>query len=827
MEYLAPGVYVEEVSSGNKPIGGASTSTASMVGVTQRGPVNAPTLVTSFGEFNRVFGGMLDHRTFTEGRDALPYAMQGFFNNGGRRVYVSRIIGPDATFAETDIFAEPIDGQFATELAGRAVLDTNSLLVVDNANIANVEVGDQLLVVDDVRSEYVSVSGPATTVGVQLIAAIRTGVAAGVTISTQTVTSGAALIVADDMVADGDLELDPASIAALSAGDIIEISDTEVPAFREFVTITADADADFDEVGLLFDHPQATTQVQVVTLAVDDATTLVSAIAQGDFVVALTASGGFTTDSVVRIDGAEVYVVGGVASSLPLAGNLVASHGVGASIVKQIPLLRVHAHYQGLWGNQLRARVRPTSLLDTIVAADAEVGDTVVVLDAVFGLSAGSYVHFSAAGTGLATLAVTSVNRATNEVTFATPLTVAISAAATAASLEYDLIIERLEKDKVVESEAFEYLGLHPSHTRYGPKIVGTFNRDTLLTSDSGESQLVRLSDLTLADDGTPLADEVIVNRASQLSSATVRHFTQGLDDLANVDDSTYIGAFSDDPGSRTGVQSLENEESVSMVAVPGRTSVMVQKALIAHCEKMGYRFAVIETPRDSNIKAAITHRQNFDTTRAAIYYPWLVVPDPFGAKGDLLRIPPSGHMMGIYARTDTTRGVWKAPANEVVHGVLQLETAITKGEQDILNPLGINAFRDFRTANRGLRVWGARTLSSDPEWKYINVRRLFLFLEQSMDRGVQFAVFEPNTESLWASVKQSITNFLITVWRNGGLEGVKQEEAFFVNVGYNVTMTQTDIDNGRLIVEVGVAPVKPAEFVIIRIAQKTREATT
>ena len=169
---------------------------------------------------------------------------------------------------------------------------------------------------------------------------------------------------------------------------------------------------------------------------------------------------------------------------------------------------------------------------------------------------------------------------------------------------------------------------------------------------------------------------------------------------------------------------------------------------------------------------------------------------------------------------------MFKAPANEVVRGILGFQTALTKGEQDILNPIHVNCFRDFRTANRGLRLWGARTLSSDPEWKYVNVRRLFLFIEKSIENGMQFAVFEPNTEALWGTVKRSISNFLVTVWRAGGLEGVTQEEAFFVDVGLN-TMTQADIDNGRLIVNVGVAPVKPAEFVIIRISQKTREATS
>ncbi|MFN2109116.1 MAG: phage tail sheath family protein, partial [Anaerolineae bacterium] len=170
--------------------------------------------------------------------------------------------------------------------------------------------------------------------------------------------------------------------------------------------------------------------------------------------------------------------------------------------------------------------------------------------------------------------------------------------------------------------------------------------------------------------------------------------------------------------------------------------------------------------------------------------------------------------------------GVHKAPANEVILGIRDLQVRLTKGEQDILNPKHINCLRDFRDLNRGLRVWGARTLSSDPEWKYVNVRRLLLFIEKSLERGTQWAVFEPNAEPLWQTVKRSISNFLVSVWRDGALEGTKQEEAFFVDVGLT-TMTQSDIDNGRLIVRVGVAPVKPAEFVIIRISQKTREATS
>jgi len=160
-----------------------------------------------------------------------------------------------------------------------------------------------------------------------------------------------------------------------------------------------------------------------------------------------------------------------------------------------------------------------------------------------------------------------------------------------------------------------------------------------------------------------------------------------------------------------------------------------------------------------------------------------------------------------------------------VVRGILGFDIAVNKGEQDILNPIHVNCLRDFRSEQRGLRAWGARTLSSDPEWRYVPVRRTFLFIEQSLDAGLQWAVFEPNAKPLWDTVKQSITGFLDSIWRQGGLAGVTQEQAFFVNIGYGITMEQADLDNGRLICEVGIAPVNPAEFVIIRISQKTLEA--
>ncbi len=238
---------------------------------------------------------------------------------------------------------------------------------------------------------------------------------------------------------------------------------------------------------------------------------------------------------------------------------------------------------------------------------------------------------------------------------------------------------------------------------------------------------------------------------------------------------------------------------------------------LIAHGENLMDRFLIIDCPPGQSTLGSdyLKPRSKWDTKYAAYYYPWIKVYDPLTQKTKA--IPPGGYMAGIYARSDTERGVHKAPANEPVRGVVDLEFIISKGQQDILNPRGVNCIRAF--PERGIRVWGARTLSSDPLWKYINVRRLFIFIEKSVERALQWVVFEPNSERLWARVRQSISEFLTRVWKDGALMGTTPEEAFFVKCD-QTTMTQDDIDNGRLIVMVGVAPVKPAEFVIFRIAQ-------
>ncbi|HEY0606871.1 MAG TPA: phage tail sheath family protein [Herpetosiphonaceae bacterium] len=306
------------------------------------------------------------------------------------------------------------------------------------------------------------------------------------------------------------------------------------------------------------------------------------------------------------------------------------------------------------------------------------------------------------------------------------------------------------------------------------------------------------------------------------------------LDDSDFIGDDRPVAGVADDLlGRGRGLTAIEMIDEVSLLCVPDHVHAVIdsnirdaiREAVLNQCETLKDRFAILSVDQGQNdpqLPAPNGLIPPRDTSYGAIYHPWIEVFDP--PTNSRRRIPPVGHVTGIIARTDIERGVHKAPANEVVRGALNLEFPVPKRLQDMLNPRGINCIRDFRSDGRGIRLWGARTMASDPLWKYINVRRLFLYIEESIDEGTQWVVFEPNDFATWAAVTRTITNFLISVWRSGGLMGLTQEEAFFVRCD-RTTMSQDDIDNGRLICVIGIAPVKPAEFVIFRISQKTADA--
>jgi phage tail sheath protein FI len=281
------------------------------------------------------------------------------------------------------------------------------------------------------------------------------------------------------------------------------------------------------------------------------------------------------------------------------------------------------------------------------------------------------------------------------------------------------------------------------------------------------------------------------------------------MSDFTGEDDQAPPG-----PGQRSGLAALGEIDEISIVCVPNENDFQgLTGALVDHCENLKSRFAILQAPENAGSIADL--RPPRDSKYAAFYYPWLRLID--GQTDTERVVPPGGHIAGLFARSDIDRGVFKAPANEVVRGIVGLQFTVTQGDQEILNPRGVNCIRPL--LGRGIRVWGARTVSSDPMWRYVNVRRLFIYLEESIRHGTQWVVFEPNNEQLWDRVRQTCTDFLTTVWRDGALMGRTREEAFFVKCD-RTTMTENDIETGRIVIVIGVAPVRPAEFVIFRIAQ-------
>ena len=376
------------------------------------------------------------------------------------------------------------------------------------------------------------------------------------------------------------------------------------------------------------------------------------------------------------------------------------------------------------------------------------------------------------------------------------------------------------------------------------PEKPGTF---TLVVRRDGE-EVERFEDLSFSRSGRYV--EQVVNRESQVIRVAAPS-TPGIPNVERVPEagshglrvpppsSTPVstGDFAGSTSDRTGIQGLAIADDVTMVAVPDLVTAArsngdldlgmfkaVQTAVIDHCENAGDRMAILDAPPGMSPQEVAEWREGeamYDAKQAALYYPWIMVSNPLAGSDptapDTIAVPPSGHLAGIWSRNDDTRGVWKAPANEVVRGALNVEMQITAGEQDLLNPMGVNCIRAFGT--RGIRVWGARTLSSDPSWRYVNVRRLFNFIEESVLKGTQWVVFEPNDLDLWQRVKRTAYAFLLGLWRQGALAGATPDQAFYVKCDEETNPPES-VDEGKLVCEIGISPVKPAEFVVFRISQ-------
>jgi len=464
----------------------------------------------------------------------------------------------------------------------------------------------------------------------------------------------------------------------------------------------------------------------------------------------------------------------------------------------------VSAKNPGKWGNGIKVTVTPASKAKTqVIGVDDDIAASkkVYTFKNTAGFEAGDTVALVDGGVAVAHNRIVSIRD--NAVTFES-------------DFEQDTVDKNLVPKKTIAScemnvevsfedivERFENVSFNASNA--------SFIENALSKSD-----LIRIQYNPL-DGVFPPMLAVSGNAASAKDVFALFGGDNG--NCKAEDDGIYIGG-GDAPGKRSGLEAFLEISNVSIMAIPGITSPAVQLALVAQCQNLASRFAVLDMPLAmSKPQDLLTHREIVDSDYAAMYHPWVQVYDQQAKKPAF--VPPSGAVTGIFARSDITRGVHKAPANEVVNNALGLSCLYNKGEQDLLNPAGVNLIRAL--PGQGIRIWGGRTCSSNGLWKYVNVRRLFIFLEETIKSQTNWAVFEPNDEVLWMRVQLTISAFLRDMYRSGALVGASEAEAFFVNVGRD-TMSQQDILNGRLICVIGVAPSRPAEFVIFRITQNTKE---
>ena len=463
--------------------------------------------------------------------------------------------------------------------------------------------------------------------------------------------------------------------------------------------------------------------------------------------------------------------------------------------------IEISARNEGSWGNSVIVSFEASSSSKTQILED--LGEGKYRLKSVAGFDVGDVVELEGSGKPQYSV-VTNVTG--NNVTFSKPF----EGEVVDAGLLPKIVVKTCEMNVVVEEgetvEKYADVSFNVLSPLFIEKVMA-------------KSEIVRLTAKPVEGAVAPIdvVKQVFGGKGSEVK-VTLSGGANGT--AAALTDADFIGK-DEGPGSRTGIQAFLDNTDVNIIAVPGVTSPDVQLSLVSHCEKLASRFAVLDVPMTAKtVPDILQHRDIVDSDYCAMYHPWIKVFDPLDKKDTF--IPPSGSVMGIFARSDSNRGVHKAPANEVLANCTGLYANYNVIEQDLLNPKGVNLIRKFPGA--GIRVWGARTASSKPLWKYVNVRRLFIYIEESIKANTNWVVFEPNDVALWSRVKRTVEIFLEGIWRTGALVGSSPSEAFFVDVGPN-TMSKDDIDNGRLICTIGVAPVKPAEFVIFRITQKTEEA--
>lgn len=716
-EYLAPGVFIDETSFRHKSIEGVGTSVSSLVGPTRTGPLRGtPEVVTSFNQFVRTFGEITDlNFAGTSVPNYTGLAAKAFFDNGGKQLFVSRII----------------NGVNKTDVNGD----------LGSASRASCASADATL---KFRSRFPGAMGNYT-----LEIHWRDSINLFTAEKTTTPDAGETLYLSATKI----LKEAKVSVATLD--------DSKFP-----ISVNALVKRQGSNLTLLFGEAKDKDGKDIAFADLDSK--LVTAQLPA-------------TSAMTR-----------VILKNPVTGNLASGDTIELTLSAESDLSRFTgvAH----WGS---LKVLRGSL--TAAPASGPINKLSLPKSMNEGLAADLEVPIAALAAlpdGVATIMV---------------------------QRNFDLEIHSGGMDgEVIYSRA---------NLTTARDQANSLDKALPAAPEKRENQLNQPIACAIAATGdvfgalNSLFEPKPINSPDPLNGPRYLITLSGGSDGNIPNAADYAGEVDEIAGS-TGLASLEGIEDISIVMTPAAAAhEESHKAVIMevqkHCQKMRYRIGIADSRQGMSLGEVRAFRNDFDDSRLALYHPWVVIADPTGQRNELA-VPPAGFIAGIYVRTDVERGVHKAPANEVVMGALRFEQEINKFQQELLNPNGINCLRSF--AGRGHRVWGGRTLSSDPEWKYVNVRRYFLYLERSIEKSTQWAVFEPNGEALWANIRSTVEDFVFNEWKGGRLLGSTPKEAYFVRCDRS-TMTQNDIDNGRMVCVVGVAALTPAEFVIFRIGQKTADA--
>jgi phage tail sheath protein FI len=772
--YLTPGVYFESTDQGGEGITAIRTDIAAFVGIAQRGPLNRPVAVNSWEQFQTAFGDFI-----TNGY--LAYSAKAFFENGGQRFYGVRVAAPAASTATDPAAVQPADG--------------SASIVLSVAGFA-----------------------PGAVVTAQQTAAAA---AAGV----QPADRASSLV---------------DTVSGFAEGSLVKITQTVPAVVHSFRKVQA-----VDAVAKRLTWSSALDAAFVLTQPIQ-----FTAFHHTDLVLESVTRATNTLTWTAPLGPAFNF---NLAQSIEFDTGASAAHGVLFDADGN-PTVRIDAASPGAWGDGLAIHVAQESPAATTTTPQTQpAAGSASFVASLVGFAKGSLVKAFQPGVAPQYRIVTGIDATTNLVMWDSPLVAPLDLTETIyfETLEFSLTIYVNQ----VAKEVFPGLSLDRRHARY---VEAAVNAST--------SQYIRASDL---GSSAPYPDRLPAPAAPQLENGVLRLWG-GRDGIAALRALDFIG----DPTSQTksGIRTLEDVDEVSIVCapdiliepgpavvykpeppvvgdpcLPGTTPVprapsdvappveaapkfslddvyRVQQAMVTHCEAMQYRFAILDPPDFSfprehvDLGEVQSWRNRFDTKYAALYYPWIFVVDPLEMRSQLVRrIPPSGHAAGVYANTDLTIGVHKAPANVELAWAQDVTTEVSAEMQGFLNPIGVDCIRMLR--GRGLRIYGARTVSSNMSWRFVNVRRLVSMIEHALEISLQWAVFEPNNFYLWQTVRISIASFLETLWQRGALAGNTAEDAFFVKCDQlNNPLSSTSV--GRMIAEVGVAPTQPAEFVIFRIGR-------